>query len=228
MIGCYPNGTLESTDDDDAVWARIVEAGVPLNIHVSLSQHMPAAHRAALPGYGRFFDAPNRIVQMIFAGVFDRFPELDVVVAEVDCGWVPYFKEQIDNNYRRLDAISDFHITALPSEYVERHLHFTYHHRPVRHREPRRGRRRAHPLVERLPAHLERLAALVGRDRRDVRGCRSGRTRSDPARQRRTPLRLRPLVRKGHELAQVTRERGPVGLGERQVRRAQRLRRSPG
>jgi predicted TIM-barrel fold metal-dependent hydrolase len=126
MMGCYPNGTLEVADEDDAVWSRLVEAGLPLNIHVSLSQHMPAAHRAALPGYGRFFDAPNRIVQMIFAGVFDRFPTLDVVVAEVDCGWVPYFKEQIDNNYRRLDAISDFHITALPSEYVERHLHFTY------------------------------------------------------------------------------------------------------
>ena len=53
-------------------------------------------------------------------------PAPNVVVAEVDCGWVPYFKEQIDNNYRRLDAISDFRITALPSEYVARHLHFTY------------------------------------------------------------------------------------------------------
>ncbi len=74
LLGCYPNGTLEIDDGDDAVWARIVEAGVPANIHVSLSQHMPAAHRAALPGYGRFFDAPNRIVQLIFAGVFDRFP----------------------------------------------------------------------------------------------------------------------------------------------------------
>jgi predicted TIM-barrel fold metal-dependent hydrolase len=126
MLGCYPNGTLEITEEDDAVWARIVDAGVPLNIHVSLSQHMPAAHRAALPGYGRFFDAPNRIVQLIFAGVFDRFCDLDVVVAEVDCGWVPYFKEQIDNNYRRLAPISDFQITMAPSEYVERHVHFTY------------------------------------------------------------------------------------------------------
>ena len=71
-------------------------------------------------------DAPNRIVQMIFAGVFDRFPALNVVVAEVDCGGVPYFKEQIDNNYKRLDAISDFRIPARPSEYVERHMHVTY------------------------------------------------------------------------------------------------------
>jgi predicted TIM-barrel fold metal-dependent hydrolase len=126
MIGCYPNGTLEPAAEDDAVWARLAEAGVPVSIHVSLSQAMPAAHRVPLPGYGRFFDAPNRIVQIIFAGVFDRFPSLAVVVAEVDCGWVPYFKEQIDNNYRRLAPVSDFHIAALPSEYVERHLHFTY------------------------------------------------------------------------------------------------------
>ncbi len=126
LLGCYPNGTLEPDAADDPVWARIVEADVPVNIHVSLSQHMPAAHRAALPGYGRFFDAPNRIVQLIFAGIFDRFPELNVVVAEVDCGWVPYFKEQIDNNYRRLSGISDFRIVGPPSDYVERHLHFTY------------------------------------------------------------------------------------------------------
>ena len=63
---------------------------------------MPAAHKAKLPGYGRFFDAPNRMIQMIFDGVFDRFPELDVVFAETDLGWVPYVKEQIDNNFQRL------------------------------------------------------------------------------------------------------------------------------
>jgi predicted TIM-barrel fold metal-dependent hydrolase len=126
LIGSYPNGTLEIDPADDLVWSRLAEARAPLHIHVSLSQTMPAAHRAPLPGYGRFFDAPNRIVQLIFAGVFDRFPTLDLVVAEVDCGWVPYFKEQIDNNYRRLAPVSDFHIVDAPSEYVERHVHFTY------------------------------------------------------------------------------------------------------
>jgi predicted TIM-barrel fold metal-dependent hydrolase len=126
LIGCYPNGRLEPAPDDDAVWELLADAGITLNIHVSLSQSMPAAHRAPLPGYGRFFDAPNRIVQMIFAGIFDRFPTLNVVVAEVDCGWVPYFKEQIDNNYRRLAPVSDFRILDVPSAYVERHVHFAY------------------------------------------------------------------------------------------------------
>jgi predicted TIM-barrel fold metal-dependent hydrolase len=126
IIGCYPNGSLEPTAADDAVWGRLADAGWPLHIHVSLSDTFPSEHRSPLPGYGRFFDAPNRIVQLIFEGVFDRFPTLDLVCAEVDCGWVPYFKEQIDNNYRRLAPLSDFTITAPPSEYVERHVHFAY------------------------------------------------------------------------------------------------------
>ena len=108
------------------MWSTLVETGTTLNLHVALASGLPSAHRSALPGYGRFFDAPNRIVQMIFAGIFDRFPSLPVVFAEVDFGWVPYFKEQIDNNYHRLRGASDFTIRDLPSRYVERNIHFTY------------------------------------------------------------------------------------------------------
>lgn len=126
VIGAYPNGTLELTADDDRVWGRLAEAGCTLNIHVSLSQTMPSAHRSPLPGFGRFYDAPNRIVQLIFNGVFDRFPSLNLAIAEVDIGWVPYFKEQIDNNYRRLAPANGYNLRMLPSEYVERHVHFSY------------------------------------------------------------------------------------------------------
>ncbi len=126
VIGCYPNGTLELTPEDDKVWARVAEAGVPLSIHVSLSTTMPRAHRAKLPGYGRFFDAPERMIQLVFDGIFDRFPELDVVFAETDFGWVPYVKEQIDNNFHRLDPVSGFGLSAPPSETIERHFHFGY------------------------------------------------------------------------------------------------------
>ncbi len=126
VMGCYPNGTLSVQPDDDAVFGYLADTGIPLSIHVSLTQALPSAHRSPLPGYGRFFDAPNRIVELIFAGVFDRFPDLAVVIAEVDCGWVPYFKEQIDNNYRRLEPTSEFTIRELPSVYVDRNVHFTF------------------------------------------------------------------------------------------------------
>jgi predicted TIM-barrel fold metal-dependent hydrolase len=126
VMGCYPNGTLEVSEDDDGVWASLVEQGLPVSIHVSLGRTMPEAHRSSLPGYGRFFDVPNRIVQMIFSGMFDRYPDLDLVCAEVDCGWVPYFKEQVDNNFRRLYTRGTGVVEGLPSEYVERNVSFTY------------------------------------------------------------------------------------------------------
>ena len=126
VMGCYPNGTLEIRPEDDKVWGLLEERGVPLGIHVSLTQGMPAAHRAKLPGYGRFFDAPNRMIEMVFSGMFDRFPDLDVVFAEVDFGWVPYVREQIDNNYHRLEPVSRFGLPRPPGEYIERHFHFGY------------------------------------------------------------------------------------------------------
>lgn len=122
LMTAYPNGTLEPGAEDDKVWGALCERSACLNVHVSMTLTMPSAHRSPLPGYGRFFDAPNRIVQMIFAGMFDRFPELQVVFAEVDSGWVPYFKEQIDGNFLRLRANADFPIRDLPSHYVDRHV----------------------------------------------------------------------------------------------------------
>jgi predicted TIM-barrel fold metal-dependent hydrolase len=126
VMGCYPHGTLEIDPEDDKVWARLAERNTPLNIHVMLTQAMPAEHKTKLPGYGRFYDAPNRMIDLIFAGVFDRYPELDVVFAEVDFGWVPYVTEQIDNNYQRLEPVSQFGLQALPSEYIHDHFHFGY------------------------------------------------------------------------------------------------------
>ncbi len=126
VIGCWPHGTLSIDPEDDKVWAVLEERRIPLGIHVSLTQSMPAAHRAKLPGYGRFFDAPNRMIEMVFSGMFDRFPELDVVFAETDFGWVPYVKEQIDNNYQRLEPVSRFGLAQLPSDYISRHFHFGY------------------------------------------------------------------------------------------------------
>jgi len=126
MIGCWPSGRLDIQPEDDKVFGALAERGVPLSIHVALGRSMPRAHTAKLPGYGRFFDAPNRMIELIFDGVFDRHPSFEVVFAEVDMGWVPYVKEQIDNNYQRLEPTSRFGLRALPSDYVARHFHFAY------------------------------------------------------------------------------------------------------
>jgi predicted TIM-barrel fold metal-dependent hydrolase len=125
LIGAFSEGTLQPTAADDAVFASLVERHLPLNIHVSLSTTMPGLVNASpLPAAGRFNAATAHLIDFIFSGAFDRFPDLQVVFAEVDCGWVPYFKEQLDDGYQRYRHRLDLQL--LPSEYVERHVHFGF------------------------------------------------------------------------------------------------------
>ena len=121
LLRCYPHGNTQIADEDDALWAAIEGSGKPLTIHVALSEALPgriAARR--LPGTVHFYDAPGRMLEFIFTGVLDRFPGLRISLAEVDCGWVPYFAEQADDNYLRhaRSSLKDVRLSRLPSEYI--------------------------------------------------------------------------------------------------------------
>jgi predicted TIM-barrel fold metal-dependent hydrolase len=77
-------------------------------------------------GYLRFRDVPNRMLQLLLGGVFDRVPDLAVVLAEVDAGWVPYVKEQVDNRVLRRERGADLRSQRLPSEIIDEHFYYTY------------------------------------------------------------------------------------------------------
>ena len=125
LLNMHPGGTNAPQPEDDALWARLAERGVTLNIHVALVQGMPGAvNTKHLPGANRHTAITDHLLDFIFAGVFDRFPELVVAAVEVDCGWVPYWKEQIDDNFRRFAHLHNLRL--FPSEYLERQVHFVY------------------------------------------------------------------------------------------------------
>jgi predicted TIM-barrel fold metal-dependent hydrolase len=122
LLKTYPHGDSAAiTPDDDPVWAAIVESGKPATVHVSLrataSFNLVAT---ALPGTFHFYDAPARMLDFIFSGVLDRFPDLVVFLAEVDCGWLPYFAQQADDNYLRHShsELRDVRLSRMPSEYM--------------------------------------------------------------------------------------------------------------
>jgi len=129
LIGAFPGRTLSPEPADDRVFAALAERELAVHVHVALSLNPPMVPKssAALPagtGSHRFSGAAEPLMQMILAGVFDRIPELKVVFAEVDCGWVPYFKEQIDDGYLRYRFRYD--IKRFPSDYVRQNAYFTY------------------------------------------------------------------------------------------------------
>jgi predicted TIM-barrel fold metal-dependent hydrolase len=125
VIGGFPTEVLRPTPADDPAWACLVERGMPLAIHVGLTTGMPAAtNTSTLPAAGRFNNITETLIDLVFSGMLERFPELQVVIAEDDCGWLPYFKEQVDDNFRRFRH--RFDLPLFPSEYLERQVHFTY------------------------------------------------------------------------------------------------------
>jgi predicted TIM-barrel fold metal-dependent hydrolase len=127
MLGRYPHGGETVEAEDDALWARAAERGVPLSIHVSFAtQAQGDKSRSKLTGEMRFFDAPIRATQFIHAGIFDRFPGLRLLLVEVDSSWLPYLKEQMDDRFERAAPSARPAIRRRPSEYFDDNIASTF------------------------------------------------------------------------------------------------------
>lgn len=125
-IQAFPHGGTTIAPEDDALWAVIADSGCALSVHAGLSDTLPVAHSTVLPGDVRIAGAMNVMSQMLWTGALDRFPDLRVVLAEVDCGWVPFFKEQVDNRFHRMATTTALSLTRSPSEYFDDHFAYSY------------------------------------------------------------------------------------------------------
>jgi len=117
----------------DPLWKVAVEANVPVTIHrtgVSKRQNVEAVLDAA-PGLNvvgivqRFFSAINPISNLIYTGVFERFPKLTFIAAEVNCAWLPALAQQMDQEYERMRHWSHLPFSQLPSSYLGRNVYVT-------------------------------------------------------------------------------------------------------
>lgn len=129
MIGQYPHGGEEIATDDDPLWAALEAAGVPVSIHVGFAtgaQGDKSRMGIRASGAFRFFEAPLRATQLINAGVFDRFPDLHVIMVEVDSSWIPYVVEQMNDRFSRQAAALRPRIERMPGDYFATNLFSTF------------------------------------------------------------------------------------------------------
>jgi predicted TIM-barrel fold metal-dependent hydrolase len=131
LVSRFPHGGTSFSDEDDPFWARCAEAAIPISVHVGLSgspSGTPALGHTfnnAFTGAFRFYDSPVRLAELVYRRVFDRFPALQMVFAEVDVGWLPYLKEQLDDRYARQNPADKLPLELKPSEYLERNVSYT-------------------------------------------------------------------------------------------------------
>jgi predicted TIM-barrel fold metal-dependent hydrolase len=155
VISMWPSGGESISDDDDAFWAAAADEQMPVCIHINLisrrtrqKQRAAAAKAAergvhgergvyggkaakanakAVAGLGSVFSVvPSTIGQLIFTGVFERFPELHVSMIETGVGWIPHFLEQIDDRYWRNRSWGNIPLTQPPSYYWFKNMSATF------------------------------------------------------------------------------------------------------
>jgi len=125
-ISTWPSGGPALSTEDDAFWAVAEELELPVHLHIGLA--VAGARRARVGakmggvvwmiGLATTMSAMPRIIaETIFRGVFERFPKLRLVGAEVGAGWVPYLLSEMDDRYRRNRYWTEVDLERLPSEY---------------------------------------------------------------------------------------------------------------
>ena len=102
-----------------------------------------ARHRTFRPPRGHMANGFMNIIRgvqdilglFVFGGVLERFPQLKVVVAEGDAGWVPHWCYRADHVAERM-AVGLDQLSKTPSEYVRDHVRFTFQDDRTAYRDP--------------------------------------------------------------------------------------------
>ncbi len=138
LIPAFPvNGVPPAHPSWDRLWAAAVSLGMTPMLHtgfehmrfdpgwanlggdVTLLRMLGSSHRHVAP--------MTLIYAMIYSGVFERFPNLTLLLAEVGTGWLRYLMQEIDDRISATAAlfIGKWKLPLRPSEYLARNLRAT-------------------------------------------------------------------------------------------------------
>jgi predicted TIM-barrel fold metal-dependent hydrolase len=116
----------------DRFWAVVAEAGLPLCFHVG--EGTDVEHRGGVGALNMTLMAPFRkpFGQILFGGVFDRHPNLQIVFAEGGLSWVPpalQDAEMLYDSFGNGDVIDK--LEHRPTHYWQNNCYATFQNDPL-------------------------------------------------------------------------------------------------
>lgn len=157
VMNSFPSCFPHTVPEDDRFYEEALDLEMPLTIHVAFGFPQRGAPPPRKPAYDYPKMATNleipvpdmvdrinkygfrgaiQAVQLMFSGVFDRFPNLKIYIAEVQIGWLPHWMDQLDNEYGRqrywIERVLG--VPQLPrplSEYAREHFFWGFNRNPA-------------------------------------------------------------------------------------------------
>lgn len=133
-IWMIPPDDLPFTSDHyDRFWAASEEMEMPVSMHINVGFGPYGAGRHEVRGLvdsvkmtagGHKKIAMDVLTEFICSGVFERFPNLKLVLAELEVGWIPFWLEDMDRRFLKSREHSQF--SLIPSEYFARQVYATF------------------------------------------------------------------------------------------------------
>lgn len=150
LLTRFPNGSGVPKLADDPFWRAALELGMAVTAHVEIDRsgvdsiiEYPNASpevRRRIRGTAQFAEQVTKMarsagvnaIQLILSGVFDRFPDLEVLFAETQIGWIPLFLEVAEQRFERHHIWAENILGWKPlehgtvSDYVRRHCYWGF------------------------------------------------------------------------------------------------------
>jgi predicted TIM-barrel fold metal-dependent hydrolase len=122
----------------DPLWEVCADRHLPVHFHIGASftamnfygrYFWPSQHEFVKPAIGGsmlFLGNARVVINTIFAGIFDRHPNLKMVSVESGVGWVPFVLETMDYELWENAPAQAAELSKMPSEYFKDHWYATF------------------------------------------------------------------------------------------------------
>lgn len=121
----------------EPVWSALAETGLVIGYHIGTEPHDASGfHGAYFRGPGgallnymeTTYGGQRAVSKMIASGVFDRYPDLKVIVSEGGATWGPFVADRLDEAYRQHGSLVRPRLERLPSEYLYENVYASFQH----------------------------------------------------------------------------------------------------
>ncbi|SRR5579875_535053 len=122
----------------DPLWEACADLQLPVHFHIGSSitamnffgnYFWPSQDEYVKPAIGGsmlFINNARVVINTIFAGIFDRYPNLKMVSVESGCGWIPFILETMDYELWENAPKQAGELSKMPSEYFKSNWYATF------------------------------------------------------------------------------------------------------